>query len=60
MAIRGFCTLYGGGDGGGVDIEKVKYKIEETEFLKSIYDKLSVVEKKELDIDEINTYVGIV
>ena len=43
----------GGGDGGGIYIERVKFELQKTKFLKQIYNKLDIQGQ-----DEINTYVG--
>jgi len=46
----------GGGDGGGVNIEKVKYKLEKTDFLNDIYNSLKI--QDDSCPVKMNTYVG--
>ena len=51
---------YGGGDRGGIDIEKEKFKLERTDFLDKVYGALSIQEKNIYIKDERNTYIGVI
>ena len=55
--IRGKDTWLGGGDGGGIVIDKVKFELKQTDFLKSIYNTLKIQDRENLD-ELKNTYVG--
>jgi hypothetical protein len=52
-------TWYGGGDKGGVDIEKVKFNLERTEFLDDIYNTLEIQDRNIYIKDSKNTYIGL-
>jgi len=50
----------GGGDGGGINIEEVKFDLKKTPFLEEIYSTLKIQERNISINDPNNTYVGIV
>jgi len=51
---------YGGGDKGGIDIDKSKFDLERTDFLSDIYKHLPIQEKNVHIKDERNTYIGVI